>query len=223
MVEVRTPKVVFLDWAGTLSASAFWAGWRGSAGGEWQTIQSRLFGDQQLVQAWMRGRLTAEDVVAHLLAGNDQEGERWLGELERSCREMTLTDESLWRIVPTIRAMGIRVVIATDNMDTFPRWTVPALGLTDFADDILDSWTLGVLKEDVDEAGRSAFFYPWLVANGINATEAVLFDDGHLGARTSGVQWIQIGPTRPLAAALTDWCMGLSSRSKHPRVRQISC
>jgi FMN phosphatase YigB (HAD superfamily) len=194
--------VAFLDWAGTLSNSGFWGHWREESGRDWQTIQARLFGDRDLIQAWMRGQLTAEDVIARLLADTDQDGDRWLRELERSCREMRFADDSLWELVPRIRALGTKVVIATDNMDTFPRWTIPALGMRDFVDDILDSWTLGVLKEDVDDDGRSRFFGPWLEANGMAPSETVLFDDGDLIARNLGLEWIQVTEEVPLATAI---------------------
>ena len=148
------PRVVFLDWAGTLSDSAFWGHWREQAPGDWRTIQGRLFANDGLVHRWMPGSLTAEEIVGRLVSGTDQDGGRWIAELERSCREMRLIDASVWRLVPTLRSMGIQVVIATDNMDTFPRWTVPAMELKDLVDDILDSWTLGVLSRDQGHGSR---------------------------------------------------------------------
>lgn len=198
------PKVIFLDWAGTMSESAFWSHWRDEAPGDWEVVQTRLFGDRELVDEWMRGRLTAEDVVARLEAGTAFDTCRCLRELEKSCREMQLTDESLWEVVPRIRANGIRVVIATDNMDTFRRWTVPALGLTDLVDEILDSWTLGVCKRDVNADAQSAFFQPWLQANGVAPSETILFDDLNQHVGSFGIRWVEITGANPLVKALQE-------------------
>jgi FMN phosphatase YigB (HAD superfamily) len=75
-----------------------------------------------------------------------------------------------------IREQGIKVVLATDNMDAFCRWTVPAMHLGGIFDAILDSASLGVLKDDL-VGGRSPFFGPWLSDQRIAPSEAVLVDD----------------------------------------------
>jgi FMN phosphatase YigB (HAD superfamily) len=201
MTPTPPPRAVFLDWAETLSHSMFWSRWREECPRDWETVQTRIFADPSLVHAWMRGRLTAEDVVARIHPESPARRAVWLRELERSCREMRLADESLRPLLARIRAGGTRVVIATDNMDTFPRWTVPALGLRDAVDDILDSWTLGVLKGDTDTSGRSAFFAPWLRANGIAPSETILFDDDPV-ARSADIPRVPISSANPLAAAL---------------------
>lgn len=199
---IERPKVAFLDWAGTMSHSVFWSDWRLSAPQEWTLIQSELFANVDLVQAWMRGTFTAEEMVAPLAERSPLGPDGWMAELERSCRDMQLTDPSLGTILARIRAAGVKVVIATDNMDTFNRWTVPALGLREMADDILNSWSLGTLKNDRDAGSRSPFFHPWLERHGIDPTEAVLFDDA--GSRTEeiGIRWISVTREIPLAARL---------------------
>lgn len=62
-------------------------------------------------------------------------------------------------------------------MDSFPRWTVPALTLTEMFDDILDSFTLKAMKGDFDETGKSMFFSDYLSKNNILPGESVLIDD----------------------------------------------
>lgn len=196
----RWPRVVFLDWAGTMSHSLFWSRWHEADPARRQRVQRDLFGDEALVHDWMRGRLSAEDVVAVVCRGDDPA--LWLTELERSCREMALADDRLRLLVPALRSTGVRVVIATDNMDTFARWTVPALGLVQLVDDVLDSWRLGCLKDDRDRAGRSPFFHPWLEREKIDPADAVLFDDGGHDALELHISWVPVTPERPLAAGL---------------------
>ena len=80
-------------------------------------------------------------------------------------------------LIQALRATGIRVVIATNNMDTFHRWTSPHLQLSEQFDEILDSWQLGFLKADATQHGQSAFFGPYLNRHGISPMDCLLVDD----------------------------------------------
>ena len=202
VLQPRRPKVVFVDWAGTLSHSMFWSRWRETAPARWQRVQRRLFGDPTLVRDWMRGRYTAEEIVGLLATGDDLPLTGWVAELERSCCEMQLADASIRVLLPALRSIGVKVVIATDNMDTFGRWTVPSLGLLELVDEVLDSSRLGCLKDDRDPSGRSPFFHSWFAAHGIGPAESVLFDDGGQHAEELGIIWVPVTSERPLAPAL---------------------
>lgn len=96
------------------------------------------------------------------------------------------------------------MVVATDNMDTFTRWTVPALGLYDMFDDILCSHEIGCLKKDMI-GDRSRFFGPYLAKHDIGIGESVLIDDsktlGKIIGRT-GIHYRRIDCTHDLAEAL---------------------
>jgi hypothetical protein len=100
------------------------------------------------------------------------------------------------------------VVIATDNMDTFHRWTVPGLRLHTLFDDVLNSWQLRALKEDVGQDGRSLFFANYLRAHGIGRGESLLLDDcDERSAKTIrqyGVDCQHIEPGKGLAPALRE-------------------
>jgi beta-phosphoglucomutase-like phosphatase (HAD superfamily) len=90
---------------------------------------------------------------------------------------MTFADPETPRLVAQLRRRGVRVVIATDNMDSFSRFTVPALGLSEMFDDILNSFELKALKADCDAGGRSLFFQPYLRAQELAPAQCVLIDD----------------------------------------------
>ena len=75
-----------------------------------------------------------------------------------------------------IRENGIKVVLATDNMDTFERWTVPALELEPLFDGILTSVYCGALKSEI-QGDYSPFFDHYLKQNRVRPTEAILIDD----------------------------------------------
>ncbi len=71
---------------------------------------------------------------------------------------------------------GTRVVVATDNMDAFRRFTIPAMRLEEWIDDFLISCELGILKNDCLD-GQLLFFAPFIKANGFTYSDAVLLDD----------------------------------------------
>lgn len=193
-----------------MSHSGFWSAWRLSSPTEWERIQTELFANVDLVQTWMRGSLTAEDIVERLIGRSQATFDIWMAELVRSCRQMELTDSSVPTLLRRIRRTGVKVAIATDNMDTFMRWTVPALGLVEMVDDILDSWSLRSLKNDREANGRSPFFHPWLERHGMDPNEAVLFDDGGSCSQEIGIRWVPVTNVAPLASCLQNLLVTLS-------------
>ena len=171
-------RVVFVDWYKTLSTSLFWQqspGCRLSAADS-ARAGSYVFSRAELVRQWMRGAVAAEDVCTLTAGILGLAAADLLSDLEHSCRCFEFDDPASVDALRAIRAQGIKVVLATDNMDAFSRWTVPALHLGDMFDAILDSASLGVLKDD-RVGGHSPFFGPWLTDHRIAPSEAVLIDD----------------------------------------------
>lgn len=89
-------------------------------------------------------------------------------------------------------------------MDTFVRWTVPALNLAQHFDAILDSYSLRALKRDKDELGQSKFFGKLLSKNRIDPTSTVLIDDGAHNAvvKDFGIQFIHASSNSPAHSIL---------------------
>jgi FMN phosphatase YigB (HAD superfamily) len=216
------PKVVFVDWAGTMSQSMFWSRWKETAPARWQRVQKSLFGDPKLVKDWMRGRYTAEEIVRKLATGDDLSLNDWAAELERICCEMQLADPRIPVLLSALRSLGVKVVIATDNMDTFSRWTVPSLGLLELVDEVLDSSQLGYLKADRDARGRSPFFHSWLEAQGLEPSESVLFDDGGQHVEELGITWVPVTTERPLAPALATLLESVKAGCYQPQSSALS-
>jgi FMN phosphatase YigB (HAD superfamily) len=171
-------RVVFVDWANTLSTSLFWQqgpGCRLSAADS-ARVESYVFSHAELVRQWMLGTVTAEDVCTLAAGSLGLAAADLLADLELSCRRMEFDDPASVDTLRAIREQGTKVVLATDNMDTFYRWTVPALHLRGIFDAILDSASLRALKGDLVD-GQSPFFGPWLSEQRIAPSEAVLVDD----------------------------------------------
>ncbi len=196
-------KTIFLDWDGTLSVSRFWQHWAIERPDAYAAIQRHLFGSN-MVEPWMRGRYSAEERVATIAPKLGLAPALILKELTESCRRMTLIDPEVSVLIAALRSRGVSVVIATDNMDTFRRWTMPALGLDTLVDDVLDSHTLGYLKRDIASDGRSLFFGSYLASAGLKSGESVLLDDGahNRVVQTVGIDFIQLEHGRGLIPAL---------------------
>jgi FMN phosphatase YigB (HAD superfamily) len=170
-------RAVFVDWYKTLSTSRFWQqrpGCRLSAADS-ARVERSVFGRAELLRWWMLGEMTSEDVCALAAGGVGLTAADVLADLEHNCRAMEFDDPAAVYALRAIRKQGIKVVLATDNMDAFARWTVPSLYLGDSFDAILDSASLGVLKGDL-AGGQSPFFGPWLSDQRIAPSEAVLVD-----------------------------------------------
>ena len=198
-------RVVFVDWHNTLSTSLFWQhspGCRLSAADS-ARVRSFVFSRIGLVQQWMRGATNAEDVCSLAAGSLGLCADDLLADLERSCRSFEFYDAAAVEALQEIRRPGTKVVLATDNMDAFSRWTVPSLDLAGIFDAILDSASLRVLKGD-RVGGHSPFFGPWLTGQRITPSEAVLIDDSPpASAAAIGLQIRVIENPRKLACVVT--------------------
>jgi len=172
-------KTLFIDWDGTLSNSKFWENCDNPKLPP-QIIQAfteYLFRDaHNLVSEWMRGFRSSATIVTVLADVFGLDGNLLYDELRKSCERMRLVDSTIPSLVQKIRAKGTKVVIATDNMDTFQNWTVAALGLDEIFDGVLDSPSRGSLKADIDN-GYSPFFGLYLSQQGVKPHESILIDN----------------------------------------------
>lgn len=166
--------VIFLDWHNTLSSDQFWAGLR--ADPQWQTatgtMDRLLFGpDRTIVDQWMRGRLSSEQVVEMLSHATGIDAGFLFRSLVESCEQMRILGD-VHTCVSALRKSAY-VVVSTDNMDCFSRFTVPALALTKTFDDVLNSADSGYFKKDAD----GIFFRAFLDRVQIPFSRVYLFDD----------------------------------------------
>jgi phosphoserine phosphatase len=160
------------------------------------------------IDTWMRGELTSEEIIAPICQECGLDPQEVLHELMVSCQQMQFVSAEIPDLVAHIRRRGVKVVIATDNMDTFSRWTVPEMRLLEMFDGVLNSYDLKGLKYDRNEQGGSIFFDDFLQANGIKAGESLLIDDGNeqYGAiiQQFGVDYRRIEPGVGLLPALQE-------------------
>ncbi|HEY7349599.1 MAG TPA: HAD family hydrolase [Ktedonobacterales bacterium] len=205
-------KCLFVDWHLTLSNALFWEQFSDPTHPQhplFAFMQSTLFapaGVKTWVLPWMRGEFTSEEVLAEVCRGTAFDSTFALRALQSSCQQMRLVSEAIPRYVAGLQAKGLQVVIATDNMDTFHRWTVPSLRLRALFDDILCSFEQQALKIDADQRGQSRFFADYLCAHHLGWGESLLLDDGDedYGSiiRQFGIEYQAIEPGKGLVPAL---------------------
>ncbi|MDB5195312.1 MAG: hypothetical protein JWO84_496 [Parcubacteria group bacterium] len=136
--------VLFIDFDGTICPDRFW---RSLPPAQYQLLQDKLFGENlQLIGEWMRGGHTAEEINHYVsdMLGSPYE-EVW-GIFVRDCETMHVSRVLLERLA-ALRGKYV-LVLMTGNMDSFDRFTVPALSLTDYFDEIVNSYSRGKLKDE---------------------------------------------------------------------------
>jgi len=191
-------RAVLIDWDKTLSKSRFWGHWEQERPITFGEIQVQLFLQRKdLVHEWMRGNLDSEAIANFLQNRLDIPSSELLQHLQQSCEQMTLINPTILETIQTLRSRGTLVAIATDNMDTFLQWTVPALRLQEYFDDMLSSNDLRLLKRDVARDGTLPFFESILQGHHLSPSDCVILDDSNtLGplAIRNGFHYRQVTP-----------------------------
>lgn len=169
---ISMKKVLYIDFDGTICSDHFW---RSLPSDERQVIQKFLFGaDKELVTNWMLGKHSAEEInelVAQRLYCNPKE--LWQIFVQ-DCEQMSVPSE-LIDLLQHLREHYV-VVLITDNMDCFTRFTVPALQLANHFDMICNSSEEGRCKRDAEGAS----FTKYATAADCSLSDSILIDDSIL-------------------------------------------
>lgn len=206
---------VFIDWYRTLSTSQFWLHLEDPTHqyhSLLEPLRHTLFREQNWVfEDWLIGSLRSEQVMEILAQHTKIPYELIWHEFVSGFTHHKLVSEEIFDLIAELKAHNIWVVIATDNMDCFDRWCVPALALDSHFDDILNSFHIGHLKKDVAD-GRALFFDNYMKRHNIAPGESIIFDDSpNLGRATSvvGIEYCQIDPGIGLVPELHRFCENL--------------
>lgn len=174
-------KIIFIDWNRTLSFDLFWGHLKDSAHpnhAHLQPIDEWLFAkNRALIRPWMLGELSLEDISSRMSGDIGISEDVIIEELRHSCEIMQFCIVGLEDLILAIRKRGVKVIVATDNMDTFSRFTVPALKLNELFDGIINSYDIGHLKDEASPADRIIFFDQVLAEYKLNYSDVVLLDD----------------------------------------------
>ncbi len=172
---MKKNSIIFLDWDGTLCWSRFWESLRidGSPLRKFgEKIEDLLFSrDRTLLNEWMRGKRNSEQINILLCEQLSIDQKELWNIFVQDCKRMYF-DDKLQKKIEQIRTQSY-VILVTGNVDGFSRFTVPALGLENIFDQIINSSALGYLK--TEKEGET--FLACLRLYGIPITDTFLIDD----------------------------------------------
>lgn len=182
--------IVFVDFHGTICHDHYW---RSLPQDRQARLTALLFGeDRRLVDEWMRGLHTAEAINRLVAAELELSYETVWRSFVADCRSMNVSASTLAKIA-ALRDRAT-VILATGNMDSFTRFTVPALRLDSAFDLISNSSDEGRLK--TDDGG--ALFLDYAARFGVPIGRCVLIDDAADGCATFaalGGRALRVTPT----------------------------
>lgn len=201
MKKLNKYKIIFFDWNNTLSNSLFWEQLKdvNHPRYSWYNLINKFLflENKKLIEKWMVGKISHEDVSSkvanYIIIHLKEKGQKHSvdsklkkeitkiidSDLEESCRKMRFVSEEITELLEKLRRMGKKCVIATDNMDTFIKYTKPSMELEKYFDDFLVSSELNTFKFDIIESpeGCLPFFDRYLKAQKVKYDEVVLIDD----------------------------------------------
>jgi len=172
-------RVLFVDWHGVLSKAPLWYSIRTNSRHPFrprlESKTTELFVQNwKTVDAWMKGEFSSEQVLDLLNIEQPASAKEdyFLRKLNDDCKAMPLHGP----LIEALRHASTSwyVVIATDNMDCFVSIARKRRDIRSFADDIISSSDVGVLKAE----NPIEFFGEWLTRRGLSIEDAVLVDDG---------------------------------------------
>ena len=161
--------ILFLDFDGTICFDKYW---RSLPADQYEKVQELIFGKNRLMlKDWMVGKYSAEEINKYLSQALDIEYKSLWELFVKDCETMHVSENVLEKI-DSLRTKYITILI-TGNMDSFTRFTVPALKLDTYFDYINNSSFDG--KHEFENGGE--IFQ--LLADGLGSTiqSSFLIDD----------------------------------------------
>jgi len=103
-------------------------------------VHREIFNDNtpKWCDPWLRGELTAEDIVAHLAAFSGISHAHIMAQLRQGCAHQTM-HPAIWQFAQAQRAQGRKTALVTLNMDIFSQVVVPSMGFDYVFDVIVNS------------------------------------------------------------------------------------
>ncbi|MEQ8852834.1 hypothetical protein [Gimesia sp.] len=189
-------KVIFVDWHGVLSRDPFWLSILHNSDhplhAQLTDAAEVLFQDESLIHDWMRGDVSAHQILDSLdIDPDDSFPPDYLRrKLVEDCQLMQV-NQRLVQMLREIRQRGIGIVLATDNMDCFQEAlqdanaqrplttqsveeeTLSFRQAAQLFDEVLCSCSQRVLKRE----NPKRFYGSWLSAHALEFEDTLLLDD----------------------------------------------
>jgi hypothetical protein len=145
---------------------------------EWlDLIQANIFSNNELIDEWMAGIVTMQDIAEKLAPIVGMQVPRILEFMELGCRDLSF-NEAILDFAIRQRELGRKTAIVTGNMEVFTKIVVPRHRLGEKFDIILNSFDYRAIDKSVLWA--KAF---GLLGNGIGYQQSLLIEDGERNVR----------------------------------------
>lgn len=162
-------KTLFIDFDGTLCHDRFW---RSLDSGLMEKVQQSLFlDDKTMVSDWMNGVYTSEDINKKLANDLGVEYSFLWDVFVKDCQNMKVENAVLEQLKKLRNSY--KIVLITDNMDCFDRFTVPSLKLDEYFDVIVNSFNERVSKNE----NEGQLFREVMERVGSNPADCILMDN----------------------------------------------
>ncbi|MBU1049223.1 hypothetical protein KKG90_04280 [Candidatus Bipolaricaulota bacterium] len=137
MITPAQIRSVFFDFAGTLAPGRYF---EPLGQPSLDAVGELVFGDNsvQWADPWMRGELASEDIVSYLSDHLPEARDVIQSALQRGCLDMSL-NPAVYEFALQQRIAGRKTALVTMNMDVFSDIVVPAHGLGDLFDLVLNT------------------------------------------------------------------------------------
>lgn len=136
--------ILFIDFDGTLCHDRFWRSLKPELK---DRVQEYLFTtNKDTVGQWMKGVFTSEEINKKIADDLAIDYRYLWSTFVRDCEEMNI-DAKVLEKINELR-MRFTTVLITDNMDCFDRFTVPSLKLHTYFDEIINSSTEKLSKNE---------------------------------------------------------------------------
>jgi len=161
--------ILFCDFDGTICHERYW---RSLPPDQHEKVQNLLFrSDKTRVNDWMRGKYTAEEVNRFVSEETGIPYEELWKLFVNDCSTMRVSQEVLEKL--SALRDRYRVILMTGNMDSFSRFTAPALKLEHYFDHISNSYHERKHKTD----NRGEIFVEYAERFGAPLSSCVVIDD----------------------------------------------
>lgn len=161
--------ILFIDFDGTLCHDRFW---RSLSEEQYKKVQSLLFEENMsFAEEWMKGKHTAEEVNQFLAEQLGIPFEEIWEIFVKDAETMSVPKD----VLETIGKLRERyaTILITVNMDSFSRFTVPALELSNYFDAISNSYYEGKFKSD----NEGEVFRDYIQKYSAPVDRSILIDD----------------------------------------------
>ncbi|MDP1760261.1 MAG: hypothetical protein Q8L01_02310 [Candidatus Woesebacteria bacterium] len=175
----KKKNILFIDFNGVISFNLFWVTIKNPKHALYKyfsKIENFIFRDNKDVAIrWMSGKLTTEevhDMLSKALRIRSKDAQTIQKLFIEDCKNIDISDKILSKLSKLKKLY--RVVLVTDNMDTFHRFTVPNNPqLMTVFDEIHDSYNRGKFKKTND----GELFLEICEKYGIPVKSCILIDD----------------------------------------------